>query len=93
MFRVQRNACATCIYRDDSTLDLKMLETDIADPHGGFGSFRVCHHSDTACCRGFWNRHKDEFQLGRIAQRLGMVAFVDDDNFKDDQRNSEADMT
>ena len=79
MFQVQAKACETCIYRKDSPLDLKKLERAVADRSGGFRSHRVCHHSETACCRGFWNRHKDAFNLGRIAQRLGAVEFVTHD--------------
>lgn len=79
--RVQRKQCATCIYRKDSTLDIKQLEAQIADPHmrGFFKGHRVCHHSKDACCRGFWNRHKDHFTLGQLAKRLGFVEFVNDD--------------
>jgi hypothetical protein len=78
--RVQDRQCATCIYRKDSTLDLKKLEADIADPRmpGFFEGHRICHHSRDACCRGFWNRHKDHFTLGQLAQRLGFVEFVRD---------------
>lgn len=79
---VQRRACSTCIYRKDSTLDLKKLEADVADGYGGFRGHRVCHHATNrskVCCRGFWNRHKDKFPLGQIAQRLGLVKFVDVD--------------
>lgn len=77
MFKVQKRACSTCIYRADSPLDIGLLEAQIADAHGcGFSGHRVCHHSTDACCRGFWNRHKDEFPMGQIAQRLGMVQFV-----------------
>jgi hypothetical protein len=45
-------------------------------------TYRICHHSHKVCCNGFWNKHKDNFNLGRVAQRLNMVRFVDDDNFK-----------
>jgi len=83
MLEVQQKQCATCIYRPDSTLDLKRLEDQIRDPYIGFKGHRVCHHSDTACCRGFWNRHKDAFTLGQIAQRLGLVKFVNHDKFPD----------
>jgi hypothetical protein len=78
MFEVQKRACATCIYRKDSSLSLAKLEADVADPHmpGFFKGHRICHHSKTACCRGFWNRHKNKFQMGQIAQRLKLVAFV-----------------
>lgn len=76
MFKVQSKQCSTCIYRKDSPLDLEKLEGDIADGYGGFRGHRICHHSDDVCCRGFWDRHKNKFNLGRIAQRLGMVEFV-----------------
>lgn len=82
-FEVQRAACSTCIYRKDSPLDVKALEAACADGHGGFKSFRICHHSATACCRGFWNRHKNRFQLGQVAQRLNAVLFVRHDTLKE----------
>jgi len=81
MLRVQSTQCATCIYRRDSPLDLKRLEAQIADPKmkGFFVGFRICHHSHDACCRGFWNRHRDHFTAGQLAQRLGCVEFVRDE--------------
>lgn len=78
-FKVMAAQCETCIYRKDSPLNLKKLEADIADKYGGFNGFRICHHSSKTCCRGFWNRHKDKFALGQIAQRLGFVEFVKGD--------------
>jgi hypothetical protein len=80
--RVQRRQCSTCIYRIDSPLDIKKLEADVSDAYGGFRGFRVCHHSNDACCAGFWARHKDNFQLGQIAQRLGVVRLVQDDTLQ-----------
>jgi hypothetical protein len=85
-FRVQRKACATCIYKKASPLNITKLENDVRDPFMGFRGHRICHHSKDVCCRGFWNRHKDEFPLGQIAQRLGMVEFVDVDNMKKGKR-------
>lgn len=79
MFKVQQRQCDSCIYRKDSPLDLEKLESEIADNHGGFNGHRVCHHSDDVCCRGFWDRHKNQFQMGQIAQRLQMVEFVEVD--------------
>lgn len=89
--RVQDRQCATCIYRPDSPLDLKKLEADVADPKmaGYFVGPRICHHSTTAVCRGFWNRHKDDFTAGQIAQRLNVVAFVRDDTFADTETKKE----
>ena len=75
-FRVQARRCATCIYRKDSPLN---LENAVRDPYIGFRGHRICHHSRDVCCRGFWDHHKDEFAAGQIAQRLGMVEFVDVD--------------
>lgn len=86
MFKVQKKACATCIYRKDSTLDIKRLEAQVADKYGGFKGHRVCHHSHDVCCRGFWNRHKDKFQLGQIAQRLKMVVFVNVDTLTHERK-------
>jgi hypothetical protein len=78
-FKVQQKMCATCIYRPDSPLDLKKLEDDVRDRHMGFNGFRICHASNDACCRGFWDAHKDEFATGQIAQRLNAVEFVNVD--------------
>jgi len=78
MFRVQKQQCSTCIYRKDSPLngDLKHIE---ARSKGGW---QVCHHTDDVCCRGFWSRYRNAFNLGRIAQRLNAVVFVDGCNKK-----------
>jgi len=85
MLRVQRKQCATCIYRPDSPLDLAQLEAAIADPRmaGHFKGHRVCHHSEDAVCAGFWARHKNHFDGGQLAQRLGRVQLVDDDTMEE----------
>jgi hypothetical protein len=77
-FEVMSKQCGTCIYRKDSSLDLAKLEAEVADERmpGFFSGFRICHSHSSACYRGFWNQHKDEFQLGQLAQRLGQVRFV-----------------
>ncbi len=76
MFRVKRHRCPTCIYRKDSPLDLDRLEAAVRDKYVGFRGYRVCHHGNDACCRGFWDQHRDEFAAGQIAQRLKLVEFV-----------------
>ena len=86
-FRVQKRPCSTCIYRKDTVLDLKKLEGEIADGYGGFLTHRTCHHSEDVCCRGFWNRHKNSFAAGQLAQRLGMVDFVAVDTLRDDPKD------
>jgi hypothetical protein len=81
MFKVQRKMCSSCIYRKSSPLDIKKLEADVADPRmdGHFKGFRECHHAKRrsgVCCAGFWRRHKDHFDAGQLAQRLGVVQYV-----------------
>lgn len=82
MFKVQKKMCSSCIYRPDSPLDLKQLENEIADKYGGFKTHRICHHSKDSCCAGFWKKHKDEFPVGQISQRLNLVVFVEEDTLK-----------
>jgi len=83
MFKVQEKQCETCIYKKNSPLNIKKLERDIAGwNEKEFSGHRICHHSDDVCCRGFWNKHKDHFNLGRIVQRLGAVVFVNVDTLK-----------
>ena len=77
-FKVRKTSCPTCIYNKNSPLDLNDLEDQVRDNHGGFEGYRICHHSNDLCCRGFWNRHKDEFQLGQVAQRLDLVEYTNE---------------
>ena len=82
MLKVQSRQCSTCIYKKKTGFDIEHLENQVRDKHGGFKSYRECHHAkrnSKVCCRGFWNRHKNDFQLGQIAQRLGVVEFVNVD--------------
>lgn len=80
--RVMRNSCDTCIFRKDCPLDLNKLLDEARDPRmeGFFTGPRICHHSDPengAVCRGFWNRYKDCFTAGQVAQRLDAVILVE----------------
>ena len=83
-FNVQKKMCTTCIYKKPHRLDINKLEDDVRDPNmeGYFSGFRVCHHSEDVCCRGFWNRHNDKFQAGQMAQRLKLVKYVIVDTLK-----------
>ena len=77
-FQVRKAACPTCIYRTDSPLDLEKQEAEVKDERGFMQGWRICHHDDgrEICCRGYWNRHADDFPVGQVAQRLGLVRFV-----------------
>jgi hypothetical protein len=88
MLRVQRKACATCIFTSPVWRpgQLDALLDEVRDPHlpGHFRGHRVCHHSQDAVCAGFWARYRDNFDLGQLAQRLNVVEFVDDDRLRHD---------
>jgi hypothetical protein len=79
-FTVQKKQCSTCICHNDSPLDPAALEDAVRDKYIAFKGYRECHHAkhgSGVCCRRFWNRHKDEFAAGQIAQRLGLVEFAE----------------
>lgn len=90
MFEVQKRACSSCIFRKENAGMLPRLLKQIEDPRmpGHFKGYRQCHHSRSACCRGFWNRFKNRFDLGQIAQRLGLVKFVEHDTLRKAGRES-----
>lgn len=86
---VMRRQCATCIYRPSwQGTPIAVLEDQVREKHRGATGFkgsRICHTHPKgvkATCRGFWNRHKDEFAVGQVAQRLGLVQFVEADKCK-----------
>lgn len=76
-FLVKAKQCKTCIYFPASGFIVEDLEDQVRDQLGYFAGHRICHEGNNACCRGFWNKHKDEFPGGQIAQRLDAVKFVD----------------
>ena len=80
MFKVRSKPCDTCIYRQENYDRLNTLEEKVKDPHfeGHFVTYRTCHHhnAEGICCRGFWNRHKDHFDIGQLAQRCDAVEYV-----------------
>jgi hypothetical protein len=85
-FKVQQRMCKTCIYREGLGWRIEALEDQVRDKHIGFKAYRACHHAKDRsgiCCRGFWERHKDEFAAGQIAQRLGLVKFVNVDVWRE----------
>jgi hypothetical protein len=86
-FPVMKRQCETCIYskawRELGGTPVAVLEDQVREKHRGATGFkgsRICHSQEKggkATCRGFWNRHKDEFAAGQIAQRFDCVEFVE----------------
>lgn len=85
-FLVQRKQCSTCIYgkHSASRMTPAQLEAEVADKHlhGFFRGYRTCHHTKDVCCAGFWRRHRHKFTLGQLAQRLGLVRYVEVDTLR-----------
>lgn len=84
-FKVRRRPCSTCIYGRNTPVrqSVEALEKEVTDRYGSIEGYRVCHHTDDACCKGFWDRHKKDFALGRLALGYGLVEYVDDDILDD----------
>jgi hypothetical protein len=83
-FQVMSRQCQTCIYRKSwQGTPVKELEDQVRETHRGATGFkgsRICHSQERdghATCRGFWNRHRDKFAAGQIAQRLDAVEYVE----------------
>jgi hypothetical protein len=83
-FAVMAQQCSTCIYRKSWVgTPIEVLEDQVRETHRGatgFKGHRICHsqkRGGKACCRGFWNKHRNEFVAGQIAQRLDLVVYVE----------------
>ena len=76
---VRGTQCATCIYRPECVLDVKRLENEVRNRHGGMEGFRICHTETFAgekrkvCCRGFWDRWKTKSAVLRTARALSAM--------------------
>ena len=81
---VQKTQCETCIYRPETVYDTDELENLIRDPRDPthFSTPRACHAvtGRTVVCRGFWDRHAEDFDLGQLAVRLDAVYTIDETN-------------
>ena len=79
-FRVQEHPCNQCLF---STARIVDQERSDAIVKGCLDTDRyfICHKdrkhgNHGACCRGFWDRYKNHFLAGRLAQLLEIVKFV-----------------
>lgn len=79
-FKVMKERCAECLYgRDKIVSDARRRQIlrDLARKDNHF----ICHKATIAgldiCCRGDWDA-RGGGQLGRIADRLGVVEFVEE---------------
>jgi hypothetical protein len=78
---VQKEKCDQCLFTKNRIVTAKRMKAIIKDCQVK-DTFFICHKgtqigSDDLCCRGFWDHYKNQFNLGRIAQRLKVVRFIE----------------
>lgn len=82
--KVQKEKCNQCLFTKNMVVKNNARRTEIIKGALAKDTFFVCHKSSIAkdghgdvCCRGFWDKFKNDFNLGRIAQRLNFVNEVE----------------
>lgn len=79
---VRKTKCDQCLFTDNRIVSQKRAG-DVVKDCLKRDTYFICHKTQTEdapqdmCCRGFWDQHKNNFNLGRIAQRLQAVRFVE----------------
>jgi len=79
--RIQKKCCDQCLFSENNIVEGESRRMDIIKEALSNDTFFICHKAsikdiDDVCCRAFWNNFKNEFNLGRIAQRLKCVTEV-----------------
>ncbi len=77
---VQKEKCNQCLFSDNRIVTVARMK-EILNDCSARDTFFVCHKSTVkndnwVCCKGFWDKFKHNFNLGRIAQRLNFVREV-----------------
>lgn len=79
---IQRQQCDQCLFSRNRIVSNERA-ADIIRGCVEKDTYFQCHKtqvkgsSQDVCCRGFWDKFKNRFNLGRIAQRLNIVKEVD----------------
>lgn len=78
---VQKHPCSQCLFTDKRIVP-RTRAVSIVNDCLKRDTYFVCHKTqiekcnEDVVCHTFWNRYKNNFNLGRIAQRLRVVKFV-----------------
>ena len=80
LVHVLARRCDTCVFRPGNLMHLQPGRVrDMVDQAVAKGSVIVCHATlgtdANACCRGFWDAHRDRVQALQVAERLDVVAY------------------
>lgn len=79
---IQKAKCDQCLFTKNMVVKNNTRRTEIIKSALNNDTYFICHKSSIAsngdvCCRGFWDKFKNDFNLGRIAQRLNFVNEVE----------------
>jgi hypothetical protein len=79
--KIQKNKCSQCLFSKNKIVSNNRMKS-IINACIYNDTFFICHKTQVTgsneqiCCRGFWDKYKNNFNLGRISQRLGTVQEV-----------------
>ena len=77
--KVRKTACDQCLFSKNRIV-WAVRKNNILRSCLKEDSYFICHKAtieeQDICCRGYWDRFKDQFNLGRIVQRLGGPEFT-----------------
>jgi hypothetical protein len=81
---VRKKKCTTCIFWPGNRMHLHSGRVkELVEAAKQNGGYIVCHDTlpivaeHQAVCRGWWDPHRSDSQLMQIAERLGIIKFVD----------------
>lgn len=79
--KIQKAKCNQCLFTKNRIVTPKRAMEIIKDSLRD-DTYFACHKTklkgikNDVCCRGFWDTNKNNFNLGRIMQRLGKIEEV-----------------
>jgi hypothetical protein len=72
------NKCVNCLFGPDRIVDGERAR-EIVRSCREAQTYFVCHHHNETVCRAYYDEFGHEAQMIRIAERLGLVSFIEQD--------------
>ena len=82
-FKVYKTCCNNCLFSEDAIVSPKKrvsLLKEISQKQSHFVCHKASMQGEDVCCRKFYDNFGHQSQMIRIAERLGMLKFVDQPN-------------
>jgi hypothetical protein len=80
MLKIQRKQCNQCLFSGRRIVS-PARKREVVEECLKYETFFTCHKGSiagvNACCKGYWDRYHESFQLGQLAARLGWIEWVD----------------